>query len=259
MTRQHLTEDELVLHYYGETGGRAEEGAAAHMTECEQCRRDYTRLQRVLAAVDSVPAPQLPDGFERIVWARLEPVLPERRGWLSWLVLSPATAAWAAAVILLVTGAFFAGRLTQQPPAGGAPGASSEVFREEVLLADVGEHLDRSQTILVELLSADASAEDIDLTAERERAGDLVAANRLYRQIANATGDVAITQLLDELERLLVELAASRDQVSPEDMARVKQQVAARDLLFKVRVVSSAIHARQKQQFRTRTGTGLSS
>jgi hypothetical protein len=42
-------------------------------------------------------------------------------------------------------------------------------------------------------------------------------------------------------------------------MARVKQQVAARDLLFKVRVVSSAIHARQKQQFRTRTGTGLSS
>jgi hypothetical protein len=258
MTTQHLTEDELVLHYYGETGSRAEKGAAAHITDCDQCRRDYTRLQRVLAAVESAPAPQVPDGFERIVWARLEPTLPERRGWLSWFVLSPGTVAWAAAVLLLVTGAFFAGRLTQQQPAGGTTVASSEVFREEVLLADVGEHLDRSQTILVELLSADAS-EEIDLTAERQRAGDLVAANRLYRQIANSTGDVAITQLLDELERLLVELAASPSQVSSEEMARVKQQVAARDLLFKVRVVSSAIQARQKQQYRARTATGLSS
>ena len=86
----------------------------------------------------------------------------------------------------------------------------------------------------------------VDLSLERERAEELVAANRLYRQTATATGDAAMAQLLDELERLLVELAASPDQVSSEDFEGVQQRVAARDLLFKVRVVSAALRARQQ-------------
>jgi len=260
MTTQHLTEDELVLHYYGEPDSRGEGTAAAHLAECDGCRRSYTRLQRVMAAVDSMPAPPLSDSFERTVWARLEPSLPARRGWLTGVMLSPVSLAWAAAIILLVAGAFFAGRMTQQPPADRRPViASAELIRESVLLADVGEHLDRSQTMLVELLSTDLNAEDIDLTADRERAGDLVAANRLYRQTATASGDVAITQLLDELERLLVELAASPDHLSAEDIERLKQQVTAKDLLFKVRVVSSGVRERQKEQIRARTGAGRSS
>ena len=56
-----------------------------------------------------------------------------------------------------------------------------------------------------------------------------------------------MTELLDELERLLVELAASPDQLSAEDVERVQQRVAAKDLLFKVRVVSTALRARQQQ------------
>jgi anti-sigma factor RsiW len=256
MTTHHLTEDELVLYYYGEPDARVE-GTAAHLVECDGCRRSYTRLQRVMALVDSAPAPQLPDGFERTVWARLEPSLPPRRRWLSWFVRSPASLAWAAAIILLVAGAFFAGRMTQQPAAGnGAPIASAEAVREDVLLADVSEHLDRSQTMLVELLTADLGAEDIDLTAERERAGELVAANRLYRQTATASGDVAITQLLDELERLLVELAASPEHISTEDIGRLRQQVTAKDLLFKVRVVATGIRQRQKDQLRVRGMAG---
>jgi hypothetical protein len=253
MTTQHLTDDELVLHYYGEPDDRGEGTAAAHLDECDRCRRSYTRLQRVMAAVDSLPAPQLPGDFERTVWERIEQSLPARRAWLPGFVLSPASLAWAAAIVLLVTGAFFAGRMAQRPPAeGGAAIASAEVIREGVLLADVGEHLDRSETMLVELLSADLDPEDMNLAAERERAGDLVAANRLYRQTATASGDLAITQLLDELERLLVELAASPDHLSTEEIERVKQQVAAKDLLFKIRVVSSAIRERQKEQIRVR-------
>jgi hypothetical protein len=125
-----------------------------------------------------------------------------------------------------------------------------------VLLADVGEHLDRTQTMLVELLNADIDSAGIDLSLERERAGDLVAANRLYRQTATASGDVAITQLLDELERLLVELAASGEPPSTEDVERVQQEVTAKDLLFKIRVVSSALRQRQREQIRVREAAG---
>ena len=256
-TERHLTEEDLVLHYYGETeGGRA----GAHLSACDPCHREFTRLQRVMAAVDSMPVPALPDGFERTVWARLEPTLPASRGWLSWFVFSPANLAWITAVVVLIGGAFAAGRMTRPVvPAATGQVATAEQIREEVLLADVDEHLDRSQTMLVELVTADPDDMSVDQRLDRERAQELVSANRLYRQAATQTGDVVVTQLLDELERLLVELAASPDHLRPEDMERVRQRVAAKDLLFKVRVVSSGVKERQKQQNRTRAAAGQSS
>jgi hypothetical protein len=255
---QHLTDDDLVLHYYGELDTAAEAHVATHLSACESCHRSYVRLQRVMAAIDTMPVPALGEGYERTVWARLEPELAGRRGW-SWLVLSPANLGWAAAVLVLVAGAFFAGRMTPHRHTADAQAASAEQIREGVLLADVGEHLDRSQAMLVELVNADASGDGVDVTVERENAEELVAANRLYRQAASANGDVALGQLLDELERLLVELAASPDKLPGEDLERVQQRITAKDLLFKVRIVSSAVKDRQKQQTQSRAGVGQSS
>jgi len=256
----HLTDDDLVLHFYGEMDAAADASVTSHLDSCDGCRGSYRRLQQVLAAVDSMPLPALPDGFERTVWARLQPELPARRGWLAWFVFTPANLAWATAVLVLVAAAFFAGRVTMPAGPGTTQVASAEELRERILLSDLGEHLDRSQMMLIELVSADemAGRDDLDISLERERAEELVAANRLYRQTATASGDASVTQLLDELERLLVELATSPDQLSPEDMDRTQQRVAARDLLFKVRVVSSAIRARQ-QQIQTGRGAGQTS
>jgi hypothetical protein len=259
ITMQHLTDDDLVLHYYGELDVAAETQAATHLSSCESCHRSYVKLQRVMAAIDAMPVPSLGGEYERIVWARLEPALAPRRGWLSWLVLSPVHLAWAAAVIVLVAGAFFAGRMMPHDHAAESRTVTADQAREGILLVDVGEHLDRSQTMLVELVNADARDAAVDLTTEREYAEDLLAANRLYRQSAAQTGDIALSHLLDELERLLVEFAASPDQLPAADLERVQQRIAAKDLLFKVRVVSSAIKARQKEQTRSRTAAGQSS
>jgi hypothetical protein len=252
MTMPHLTEDDLVLHYYGELDASGESRVTAHLSDCTDCHRSYVRLQRVMAAVDTIPAPAMAEGFERTVWARLEPALPVRRNWFSAFVFSPANLAWLGAVLVLVAGAFFAGRMSQQRQA--APQAAAADVSEGILLVDLGEHLEQSQTMLVELVSTEPQDEPVDLTSERERALDLVAANRLYRQTASERGDAVITELLDDLERLLVELAASPDHLSSEDLAQVQQRIAAQDLLFKVRVVSSAIKERQKQQIPAMTG-----
>jgi hypothetical protein len=250
----HLGEDDLILHYYGELEAAPEGRVTAHLAECRACHADYTRLQQVLAVVDAAPAPALPDGFERTVWARLEPALdPARRGWLSWFVFSPARVAWAAAVLALVAGAFFAGRVSHRDVFPAAQSVSSGDIRERILLVDLGEHLDRSQMMLVELVSVQPGA-GVDLSAERARAQELVAANRLYRQTASATGDASVEELLDELERVLVELAASPDRMTADDLLRVQQRIDARGLLFKVRVVSTSVRERQKQAIRTRTG-----
>ena len=206
------------------------------------------RLQHVLGVIDeSAVAVEPPPSFERTVWARLEPNLrPARRSWMSWL-MSPAPLGLAAAVVVLVVGAFFAGRaLSPAPsPTDAATAAAVEQFRERILLSDLGEHLDRSQMALVELVSVDENATR-DISGERSRAEQLVADSRLYRQTAESTGDVALSELLDEIERVLTEVAASPQSGSSRDLADVRRRIESRDLLFKVRIVSSEIRERQR-------------
>jgi hypothetical protein len=254
-TMHHPDEDSLVLHYYGELDAAEEAATAAHLGSCRGCHQQYTRLQRVLAAVNTMPSPALPEGFERTVWARLEPALPQPRTWWSRLFVAPPNLAWAATIVLLVATAFFAGRLSRQPD-GGAAALTAEQIREGVLLTDLNEHLHRSQTMLIELVSGEGEtdASGVDIRPERDRAEELVAANRLYRQTASEAGDVAVGELLDDLERLLVELATRPDHVSTDEFERMRQRVAAKDLLFKLRIVSDGVRERQTQQIRARAG-----
>lgn len=130
---------------------------------------------------------------------------------------------------------------------------SAETVRERILLVDLGEHLDRSQMVLVELVSADDAAASVDISLEQSRAEQLVAANRLYRQTAASTGDAGTASVLDELERVLVDIAASPTTLSQEDLDSVRRRIASKELLFKVRVVSSRVHDRQKAANTRRT------
>jgi anti-sigma factor RsiW len=242
----HIHEDDLVLHYYGEMQNVDEVRVTTHLGACAACAEQYRRLQQVLGAVEAGALAEAPDNFERMAWARLEPNLERsgrRTGWRGWVVLAPAHLALAAAVVVLVAGAFFAGRLFP----GGADrerAASAETVRERILLVDLGDHLDRSQMVLVEVVSADEGS--VDMSAERDRAEQLLAANRLYRQTALNAGEPRIAQVLDELERVLVDVAASPDRLDATDLDSMRRRIESKGLLFKVRVVSSEVRERQR-------------
>ena len=255
MPTPHLQDDDLVLHYYGEMPAAEERDAEAHLAACGACQVNYTKLQRVMAFVDSAPAVDAPPGFERIAWARLEPALPARRdNWFAWFVFSPARLAFAAGVVMLIGAAFMAGRLMPRAgTGGGAAPQSAETVRERILLVDLGDHLDRSQMVLVELVSAGGSTGDVDISTERARAEQLVAVNRLYRQTALSTGDAGVASLLDDLERVLVDIAASPSTVSQADLDLVRRRIDSKELLFKVRVVSSQVRERQRAAVQERT------
>jgi hypothetical protein len=98
--------------------------------------------------------------------------------------------------------------------------------------------------MLVDLVSAENSG-DVDLPVERTRAAELLSSNRLYRQTALDTGNLALAQVLDDLEQVLVDVAASPDHVSPEDLAAVQQRIDNKGLLLKMRVLSSEVQKRQ--------------
>jgi hypothetical protein len=253
----HLTEDDLILYYYGELEAAAAAHAGHHLRECVACHASFTTIQRVLAAVDAIPPVELGAGFERTVWARLQPELdrPPRKGWLTWFVLSPARLAWVAGIAILVASAYFAGRVSQPPPVStfADNAAAAKALSERILLADLGDHLDRSQLMLVDLVSSDPT-DRIDLATERERAKELVADNRLYRQTATANGNTALAAVLDDLEQVLVDVAASPDSITPAELNDVRKRIEDKGLLLKVRVLSSEVQRRQKAQMRLRAG-----
>ena len=128
----HLTEDELVLHYYGElpTGDERARDDAPHVVRgvprqpAAAAARAGGRRRAALAG------PELPEHFERTVWAKLAPNLQRTRGgWASWFLLSPgrlARLAWMATVVLLVGAAFMAGRLL--PRSQDARGERRAIF-----------------------------------------------------------------------------------------------------------------------------------
>lgn len=238
----HLTDDELVLHYYGEMSEAAETRACAHLDACEACRASLAKLQRVMAAIDTAAVPEPDAWFEQRTWARLEPALgapPAAAGWqLPWRAI-----AWGAAAALVVIAAFVAGQFTGRPVAPTQQAATGEPVRERVLVVDLGDHLDRSELALVEFV---AGTDGRDVAASRGRVEELVAANRLYRRTAAVAGDQDVADVLDELERVLIEIAATAPTASTSDLDVVRQRIDTRGLLFKVRVMRERLQERAK-------------
>ena len=286
----HLTDDELVLHYYGEMSEGAEARACAHLETCPVCRENLTRLQRVMAAIDVMPIPEPDAFFEQRTWARvesevvrlkLEPTAkapevlrlkpdatrakPEATRTAPWLPVSGGreaassgtyaggrlpwrAMAWGAAAALVVITAFVAGRFSSGPPAAVQSAARTEdAAHERVLLVDLGDHLDRTETALVEFVSG---TDGRGIASGRARMEDLVAANRLYRRTAIAAGDRGVADVLDELERVLIEIAGTSPEASTDDLDIVRRRIDTRGLLFKVRVMRGELQQRAKEPAR---------
>jgi hypothetical protein len=232
---QHITDDDLILRYYGEP-----EAGDAHLAICADCRERYRALQSVLNVV-VLPVPERSQDYGAQVWARLEPKLgvQRRRRWFTaqkWL----AVAAMSSLVIL----SFVAGRFlpaTVEEAASTPPG-------ERVLVLAVGDHLERSQAVLKELVNAEAREDKVNIGAEQLRAELLLGDNRLYRTAADANGEPGIASLLDDLERVLMEVVHSPEQISAEELKTLRTEVERQGLLFKLQVVESRLRHELQQQ-----------
>ena len=236
----HLSEEELILRYYGEPG---EAGAVGerHLEECGECRALYASLQRVLNVVDSLPVPERPADYGAAVWQRIERGIG-RRGML-WALPSPwRWAAVAAACAALVVVAFVAGRSYPRPNRQTPMVAADAKTGERVLLVAVGDYLERSQMVLIELSNASPKG-SLDISAEQERAGDLVTETRLYRQTAARTGDARIAGVLDDLERVLVEITHEPSNLTQPQLEELRQRLEADGILFKVRVLGANVRS----------------
>ena len=252
---KHPNEEELIAYHDGDVLLR--EALAGHVADCAECRAELERIEAVLAALDTMPIPDPGEDYGRRVWQQIAPRLPEKRAWWwdfgasrhsggRWF--EPRRLAAAGAIVVLVIAAFLAGRVTKH--AGPeTPVADAGKVRERVLIMAVGEHLGRSEMVLVELGNAEpanAKQKQVNISAEQRRAEDLLEENRLYRQTALEQGDAGLANVLDVLERTLLDVAHSPKEVTPAQLETIRQRIEAQGILFKVRVVGKELQQREE-------------
>jgi hypothetical protein len=243
---KHMTEEELIAFREGVAEQRL--AISEHLAACKECWTELERIEAVLAALDTLPVPDPGVDYGRQVWKQIAPRLAEKPGrwWQAWL--EPRRLAAAGAVLALVVGAFLVGRISRK----GTPVdnvATKEQVRERILVVAVGEHLGHSERMLVELSNAapnDPKQKEVNISAEQRRAEDLLEDNRLYRQTALREGDAGLAEVLDDLERVLLDVAHGPSEVTPAQLETIRNKIEAQGILFKVRVVNQELQQRQQ-------------
>lgn len=271
----HLSQEELVLHYYGEPELGTDR--REHLAQCPACTAELTTLATVLDRVTPVEVPEPGDDYETRVWDRLQWRLrgERKRERFTWV---KALAVAATVIVAFLAGVLWksssrrgdespriatattntatplddlATRRLEDPATRRPDGPATRRLDDSatrglgdstrVLLVVVGEHFDQSERVLVELTNLTPDGQT-DITAERERAEDLIAANRLYRRTALDRGEEDVATLLDELEPVLLQIARSPSQVSADELRAMQKRVESKGLVFKLRVVRADVH-----------------
>jgi hypothetical protein len=246
----HYNEDELILYYYGEARRRAD--IEHHLETCGECGKAYRQLAGTLSLIAAPEVPDRDDRYGLEVWQRIRHQLPLQDApfwatWLRWDRLAIAGAAAAFCVVVLA--AFVAGRLWQRPAADRPAAAVASVdtsteANSRVRLAAIGDHLERSERVLLDVVNAH-DGNQIDVSDAQAWASDLVDANRLYREAAVRGGDTVVADVLDQLERNLQEIVHGPSSLTPAQLDQLRVRIDAAALLFKVRVLHDELRERE--------------
>ncbi len=266
----HLNEEQLILYHYGEGDVRQE--VSDHLDTCSACRAEYQTLRQTLALVAMAPVPERSESYGTDTWRTLRPQLckpskqaTSRFNWedlgARFFSFHPPRWAVAGGLALLILSAFVAGRFWHQ-----RTDSSSEILvtqstapvtpeaRERVLLREIGDHLERSQMALIELINSKTNGV-VDISLEQALAEQLVGVNRLYRQAAERVGNTGMANVLEDLERTLIEIANSPSRLSSTEFAEFRRRVDTDDMLFKIKVVGSQVRLKEQESARALAGT----
>lgn len=239
----HLTDEELVLHHYGDLVGEAGTHVRGHLGACADCRATLAEIRSVLARLDDAVVPEPDPGFEAAMWARIRPRLDgrggQRRTPAAWLALAAA----AALVTATAAGLWVVQSARGEHATRAGAAIPDPALKERVLLTALDDHLAQTQLLLVEVLNA-PEVEGLSFAFERRVADDLVASGRLYRTTAEQSGNTNVVEILDELEPVFIEIARSADTLERDELRSLRARIDDSDLLFKVRAATNELIGR---------------
>jgi len=100
--------------------------------------------------------------------------------------------------------------------------------------------------LLFEIMNTDANG-PVNFSGEQAEARSLLDDNHLYRLSAQQAGNPQVARVLDELGRVLAEIANGPAEVSPSDLQQVRRVIQSEGLLFKVRVIGSEVNSKARR------------
>jgi hypothetical protein len=242
-----ISDEDLVLYHYRDGfDAVALAEIAAALDASEDFRERYASIERTLARVDALPAPEPDRDFNARLWRNLEPRLRPRMGaerpsWREWVQawLSPpqlAFAGAACALALAVGIGFYAGR--HSAPEGPLASTQADAAAARVLDAYVAEHLRATEGVLMTASNSDSTTL---LDSNRELAASLVESNRLYALAAQRAGNAQLADFLRQLEPILISLANQTPASSIEPAQGLRDYLRSTDLLFQVRATEARL------------------
>ncbi len=238
----------------------------AHLTTCPACAGEYEEMAGVLALMDQRDKPEMGEEFWDSYYLRLLEKMKEseekeknkiknkiwlllKKWWenfkfdiqrLRW-VLYPA-----AALLLVVLGIAI-GRYLYLPavPGKGEQLISSALSSERKISPVVLEHFENLRPLLIDCANYNAqetgSGGDFVLI-DKKTLKKLALQNLLLKRIAARGNDVVLTQLLEELEMILLEISNAEpgetngDITGKETIGRVRDILEKNDTLFKMKI-----------------------
>ena len=243
-----ITDEDLTLLYYGE---HEDPALALTVAESAELSARYDALCAELKLADAYQPPQRGDDYGAEVWQRISSQLgtaeknPVSRlsAWFASILRPRFSLAGALSIVLVAALAFMLGRNGAQDigndatsPAGLTPTRVAGIDSDRLLSRSVAAHLEQVNIVLTQFVNTNETSSN-----ETEHATDMLVANRLYRQAAEAQGNQKLASFLADLEPLLIELAYQAQSGSPATRERMQQEV--RDgLLFRVRVMNNQLN-----------------
>lgn len=251
---KHLTEEEMIEHYYSEDFYKAE--TEMHLQACKQCSQAYAELGKLLGSVRAPEAPVRGPEYGEQVWRSIRGLLPAylpkpKARLFHWPQL-----VYTAACLLLLAGAFLAGRIWEHTHTRPTLASNPQQAKERVVFFVLDNHLDRSERLLVQLNHAADDRGNVDLPLQAE-AKQLLTDNRLYRQSITQTNDPVLAAALDHLERVLLEVANSPDGLDSAEIARIEKEMNTQGLLFQIRVLRTRVSEQTANAQALRKGATL--
>lgn len=251
---KHLTEQEMIEHYYSEDFCRAE--TETHLGACSQCADAYEEFRKLLGNLRAPAVPLRSPDYGAHIWRSIEwslqPHRPERKRRLfHWPQF-----AYATACLLFLAGAFWAGRLWEHTHSKALVATGGQQTKERVVLFVLDNHLDRSERLLVQLNHAGGEEDSVDFPLQAE-AQQLLSDNQLYRQSAGQTNDPLLNDALDHLERVLLEVANSGNELTSKDVASIQREMNTPGLLFQIRVLRARVSAQKANARAIRKGASI--
>ncbi len=242
-----ISDEDLVLYHYRDGLDAATlAGIAAALDASDELRARYAAIERTLARVDALPAPEPDRDFNARLWRSLEPrlrprVVAERPSWherlQAWLSPPRLAFAGAACALALAVGlGFYAGR--HSVPETQIASTEADAAAARVLDAYVAAHLRATEGVLMTASNSDSTTL---LDSNRELAASLVESNRLYALAAQRAGNTQLADFLRQLEPILISLANQSASPSIEPAQGLRDSLRSTDVLFQVRATEARL------------------